>query len=147
MMQWDQALSVGVPMIDAEHQGLIALINELSAAVRADQANDVLATTLNALIAYTATHFEHEELEMARSSYPLTKAHTGEHRALKQKVLEIQAQYRAGRHAVVSLELATFLKAWLVKHIQGSDQNLGAWLKAHNPRRARPLAPQPHSTT
>ncbi len=136
LMHWDDSLSVGVQQIDAEHRRLISLINELSNAVRANHGKELLGRTLDALIEYTVTNFGHEETEMAHSGYPLTKAHSAEHQAFRHKVLEIQAQYRAGRHAVVSLDLVSFLRDWLVKHIQGSDQNLGAWLKAHSVHRA-----------
>ena len=37
--------------------------------------------------------------------------------------------FKAGNTAVLSMEVMAFLRDWLLKHIQGSDKALGAWLQ------------------
>jgi hemerythrin len=126
LMQWDDRLSVGVQMIDGEHKKLIVMVNELHDAVRANQSKEVLGKVLAGLIEYTATHFGHEEGEMSRTAYPGAKAHIAEHQAFVKKVLEVQAAHKAGNVTVLGMEVLSFLRDWLVKHIKGSDQALGA---------------------
>lgn len=135
LMEWDDKLSVGVQLIDSEHQQLIRMVNELHDAVRANRGKEVLGKVLDGLIAYTASHFGHEEGEMKRTSYPQALAHKKEHEALVTKVLEIHKQFQAGKVAVLGMETLAFLKEWLVKHIKGSDQALGAWIKAHGQKK------------
>lgn len=130
LMEWDDKLSVGVKQIDDEHKVLIKLVNELHDAIRANHGKEVLGKTLEGLIAYTGSHFGHEEGEMKRTNYPGAPAHFAEHAALVKKVLAIQEQYKAGKVAVLGMETLAFLKDWLVKHIKGTDQALAAHLKA-----------------
>jgi len=40
----------------------------------------------------------------------------------------LQAQYKSGKVTTLSLEVMTFLKSWLIDHIQGSDQKYGPHL-------------------
>lgn len=130
LMDWDDRLSVGVKQIDDEHKHLIKLVNELHDAIRANQGKEVLGRVLDGLIAYTGSHFGHEESEMKRTNYPQASSHAAEHAALVKKVLAIQAQYRAGKVAVLGMETLAFLRDWLVRHIKGTDQALGQYLKA-----------------
>ncbi|MFZ5439388.1 MAG: bacteriohemerythrin [Myxococcota bacterium] len=131
LMDWDDKLSVGVKQIDDEHKHLIKLVNELHDAIRANHGKEVLGKVLDGLIAYTGSHFGHEEAEMKRTAYPQAQAHFAEHAALVKKVLAIQEQYKAGKAAVLGMETLAFLRDWLVKHIKGTDQALGAYLKVH----------------
>jgi len=48
--------------------------------------------------------------------------HKQEHDALTRQVIEVQQKYAAGATSTLSVGVLTFLKNWLVQHIQGSDQ-------------------------
>jgi hemerythrin len=47
----------------------------------------------------------------------------------------VQAKYKAGNTAVLSMEVMSFLRDWLLKHIQGSDRALGTYLQAQKTKR------------
>ncbi len=128
LMQWSDKLSVGVDGIDSDHKRLVEMVNELNDAVAAARGKEVLGKILDGLVDYTAKHFGREEAAMDKSSYPSALAHKKEHADLVKQVLEHQKQYRAGNTAVLSLQLLVFLKNWLLKHIQGSDKQLGDYL-------------------
>ena len=130
LMDWNDRLSVGVAMIDTDHKHLISLVNQLHDAVRAGHAKEVLGKVLDELIGYTKSHFAREEVEMTRTNYPGAAAHIAEHHALAKQVLEVQAQYKAGNQAVLSMQVMAFLRDWLLKHISGTDMKLGGWLQA-----------------
>ncbi len=122
LLQWNEKLSVGVASIDADHQRLISMINDLYDGVVAGHGMDVLGRVLDGLIGYTAEHFAREERFFAQTGYPDAVAHKKEHEDLVRQVLDVQAKYRAGTAGTLSLEVLNFLKSWLVRHIQGSDK-------------------------
>jgi len=128
-MEWNDRFSVGVGMIDSDHKQLIGLVNQLHDAMRAGHGKDVLGKTLDGLIDYTKGHFGREEAEMSRHAYPQAAAHKAEHTALAKKVLEIQAQFKSGDSAVLSLQVMSFLRDWLINHISKTDMALGQFLK------------------
>jgi len=134
LITWNDALSVGVASIDAEHQELVGLLNAFYDAMQAEKGNGVLGNTLDALIEYTKFHFANEELLFAKTGYPDAVGHKKEHDALTQQVLEVQRKYKAGETAALSLEVVNFLKKWLVTHIQGTDKKYSPHLVSHGVR-------------
>jgi hemerythrin len=127
-MEWTERMSVGVVRFDDEHRQLIGLINQLYDAVQAGHGRQALGPVLDAMIDYTKTHFEHEEALLRQHNYPTLDAHKAEHEALARQVLDIQRKYHAGASAMLSMEVMSFLKGWLVKHIQGTDRQYGRFL-------------------
>jgi hemerythrin len=127
-MEWNDRLSVGLEMIDNDHKHLVSLVNELHDAVKAARGKEALGHVLDGLISYTRTHFAREESEMAKFKYPQATEHIQEHTTLARQVLEVQAKYKAGNTAVLSMEVMAFLRDWLLKHIQASDKALGRFL-------------------
>lgn len=128
LIKWNQRLSVGVDKFDQEHQKLVELLNKLSDAMQAGRGPDVLGDILDEVLAYTASHFKHEEQDMERYAYPAMAAHKKEHADLVEKALGVQAKLRQGASATLSFEVLNFLKTWLVGHIQGSDKKFGQFL-------------------
>jgi hemerythrin len=128
LMQWNDKLSVGIKQFDTEHQKLIGLVNDLFDGIEAGKGKDVLGRILDGLISYTQTHFANEERYMVEHKYPGLAAHKAEHVALANQVVAVQAKYKAGASAVLTLEVMSFLKGWLLKHIQGTDKQYGPFL-------------------
>ena len=121
LMEWTESMSVGVTQFDDEHKKLIVLINDLFDAVQAGRGRQALGSVLDELIDYTKTHFSHEEHHLKKLGYPAFKEHKKEHDALAKQVIDIQRKYHAGATAMLSMEVMSFLKSWLVTHIQGTD--------------------------
>jgi hemerythrin len=119
-MDWQAAYSVGVLSIDEQHRALIEIINRLHEVMRRGGAADELKGVLNELVTYTRYHFSHEEQMMERCGYPELAEHKRIHSALVGQVEAFQAELAVGRGAV-SLQLMTFLKDWLAKHILETD--------------------------
>jgi len=136
-MQWSPEFSVGIDSIDDQHQELVRLLNSLSDAMMEGKGNEELGGVLDALIAYTASHFAHEEQQMKLFNYPETSVHIKQHEALKEQALEIQRKFKAGATGTVSFEVLGFLKSWLIKHIQGTDKKLGKFLREAKSVKAR----------
>jgi hemerythrin-like metal-binding protein len=128
MFEWNNRYSVQIGSIDAQHQTLFGLAEELNTAMAAGQGKSVLSRILNRLVQYTTVHFAHEERLMRLHDYPGFAAHKTQHEALAQKVQQFQAEYNAGTTAM-TVELMIFLRDWLTGHIAGSDQKYAPLLK------------------
>jgi hemerythrin len=128
LFEWSNDYSVGIAEIDAQHQRLVAMLNQLSDAMRSGKGSQVLDRVLGDLVAYTGTHFATEERLMQANGYPDFPRHKREHDQLTAQVLDLQQSLRAGS-AVLSVDLLHFLKDWLTQHILGSDKRYGPFLQ------------------
>jgi hemerythrin len=121
LIAWSDSLSVQVAEIDQQHKNLIAMINELSEAMKAGKGKEVLEKIVNSLIGYTATHFKTEEKYFARFAYPDTENHQKEHAAFVKKVTDFKNGFEA-KKVSVTVDVLTFLSDWLKNHIMGTDK-------------------------
>lgn len=127
MFEWSNSYSVGIGSIDAQHQNLFRLADELYAAMNAGQGKAVCAKILDRLVQYTNTHFAHEERLMRLHDYPDFAAHKAQHDALCKQVQQFQADFNSGRVAM-TIQLFQFLKKWLQEHIKGTDRLYAPYL-------------------
>ena len=127
LLEWSSRFSVGVKTIDAQHEGLFAIVNELHTAMLKHQAQSVTGGLLGKLVKYTRDHFAFEERAMAAAAYPGLALHRTHHQDLTRQVGEFMARYQRGDVAI-NIELLRFLSQWLTKHIQHEDKEYGPWL-------------------
>ena len=130
LMTWTDKLSVGIKVIDEDHKRLVAMVNELYDSMQAGHGKEALGRILNDLVQYTKVHFAREERFFAETGYPAGDAHKREHDTLTNQVLEVQQKYISGASAALSIDVLRFLKDWLIRHIQGSDQKYRPHLNA-----------------
>jgi hemerythrin-like metal-binding protein len=123
LINWSKSYSVGVSQMDKEHQRLIDIINNMYSAMRSGRSGDVIGSILDELIDYTKTHFAHEEKLMLEAGYTGFDVQKHAHVALVNQIIEIQNKYRAG--TALGQEVMSFLKNWLINHIQGLDKKYG----------------------
>ena len=129
IMEWSPAFSVKVKKFDDQHKKLVDLVNQLHDAMKSGQGNAALGLVLQSLISYTATHFKDEEQVMQANGYPELAKHKSEHEKLVKQVLELQKKFQEGG-SVLTMTVMSFLKDWLVTHIQGEDKKYGVFLNA-----------------
>jgi hemerythrin-like metal-binding protein len=130
LIDWTETLCVGHSRIDEQHQELTRLVNALHEAMLAGRGKAVLGEVLDQLIAYTVHHFAEEEAMMAATKYPGAAAHLAQHEALKQRAVQLQAEFRDGGGGILTMEVLEFLKGWLRDHIVGSDKLLAQHLRS-----------------
>lgn len=117
---WKQEYSVGVPLLDQQHQGLIELINLLSEEkVKAG----LMGQVFEELEAYTKDHFSAEEKMLKASDYRALKAHKKEHREFEQWLSAVRQTYSVGvaSPTILAETVNAFLRDWLINHILSSD--------------------------
>ena len=129
-IQWSDDLSVGIDLIDQQHQMLIERINDVSAAVEAHHGVEKIAKTLDFLVEYTRFHFSTEEQHMKTHGYPGLEDHHAKHKELKSTLADMERDFReeGATHGLAD-SLNTLLGNWLIKHIKGVDLPFGTFLR------------------
>jgi len=133
LFSWNSSYSVGVAAIDRQHAGLFAIINDLYDSMMARQAQSVTAPLLKKLLKYTEEHFLYEERAMESTKYPGLAAHRVLHNNLTNQVKDFISRFERGE-AALNIELLSFLRDWLAKHIQHEDKGYGPWMNEHDVR-------------
>jgi len=118
---WKDSFSVGVHSINDQHKKLVEMINNLYTEFYKGITDEFLKELITDLEKYTVYHFSYEEKFMKLYNYNDFKTHEAEH----QKFVEEIKRYKdtvsvANKTAVI--DLATYLKNWLLKHIMGTDK-------------------------
>ncbi|MBI5120962.1 MAG: hemerythrin family protein [Rhodospirillales bacterium] len=127
---WSQeTMSIGLPSIDADHQKLLALINEVEAVALQRLPADVIERVLAQLAQYVSYHFRREEEMMAKAGFPGLTEHEGLHEEFSDRVCQLTAQYFIDANLADAKELLDFLSNWLVVHIQSRDPEFVSWVK------------------
>ena len=130
MIAWDPSLAVGLKEIDTQHQGIIALINELAA--RRDSGDpDIAARTLRFLRDYLNSHFALEAELMRDVGYPAFKRHREQHELFANHVIffEIEKEFGVVTDQMLD-DILAFLEDWFSQHIATEDKALAAFVRA-----------------
>jgi methyl-accepting chemotaxis protein len=127
LIDWSDDLSVNIGVIDMQHKRLVEMINKLYHAMKTGKGDQIMGPLFVDLIEYTGKHFATEERFMKDKTYPDYESHKTEHEKLVARVLELKAKLEKGEK-VFSSEVFTFLKDWLINHIQGTDKKYAPYL-------------------
>lgn len=101
---WEQRLSTGDKVIDAEHRLVLNLLNELSVALTVNAPAVVVQKALEALVRAIDRHFARDGLTAVGS---VERAPIGEHAALAAKAHRLLADWQSG--TVTKLERRSLL--------------------------------------
>ena len=122
---WKPSFSVGDPSIDAQHQQIIAMINEVHEAWAAHKSDADLKGIMDRLVKYTVAHFHHEEQVMLDCGYPALAAHQLLHVQLRSRTLDL----RNNITLVTARDVLVFLKDWWCHHILEEDKAYSPYLE------------------
>lgn len=125
-LKWEREYELGIEDFDAEHRQLVRIINEAATAIDLKK-ETLVEPLLNQLFEYARVHFSHEERRMTEAGYPGIEAHSAEHQVFFQEVSDLYSRFLKGDPGV-AVELTTFLRDWLVTHIQGTDRKYVPYL-------------------
>jgi hemerythrin len=128
-MEWKPEYSVKVDSIDNEHKKLFAMVNDLHDAMRLGQGSSKAPEVLKAVIDYTQSHFANEEQYMQRAGYADFAIHKAQHVQLTTQVNQMMMDLQDKKLAL-SLNLLSFMKQWLTKHILLCDMKYVSALDA-----------------
>lgn len=118
LIQWHDSFSVGVQLIDNQHQQLFALVNDLIMAINQNQEDALLEDLLHSVFAYTEMHFKAEE-ELFKI-HPQFNGHREVHQKFVATVSGAAKRIRKN-DTEVAVELLGELTDWLKNHILKTD--------------------------
>jgi hemerythrin len=133
LLVWSPKYSVNIRAIDAQHQQLFAMLNELYDAMQAGSGRAVVGPVLDKLLNYAAFHFDTEETLFREHGYPEDASHRAEHAALTYRTRALRRKSDTAAIGVTS-ETLRFLADWLNSHIVGSDMKYVEFLNAKGVR-------------
>ena len=127
--EWKPEMSVGIDAIDADHQLLIELINELAlhtgavGGVASREADDytLIGQIFDSLNRYIRLHFQREERVLATVNYKDLDSHRSLHSNFVAEIARLQLDYYKNHDSKVPLKLCQYLKNWLNNHILIDD--------------------------
>ena len=144
LIHWQENWTFGIDVIDAEHQGLVDTINQITKQFSRDAGDmaspaagspsldvstvprvrhDSLHAALMAFAAQAREHFRHEENLMRNIGYPDLAGHRSEHALLLADYIEMARDLE--RQGITNLDGETMLALhhWLVGHMVGADRD------------------------
>lgn len=124
MITWSDNFSTGIPRVDSDHQRLIAIINELEAALAAGRGSHVIEEIIVRLAHYADEHFLYEEGCMHRYQCPAAAANKQAHLQFAQMIVDTRAELTASNGALTARRIHLQLSNWLVNHVLTVDTAL-----------------------
>ncbi len=118
---WSDEFKLHLPEIDAQHQILFGLIDELWKVIVARSGRNDQLRLIGDLEDYAVQHFKEEELFMQATSFPNLASHKLAHETYVKRIASERATIISGS-PTLSLDLLRFLQDWLVEHIMVSDR-------------------------
>lgn len=118
--KWQTSYNVNIKVIDQQHRELVNILNRLFVAISKREADKTISGILDAMVAYTRTHFELEERLLQQANYSDYAAHKEEHVKLLAQLDELCRKHMV-EEKVIYFEMVSFLKNWLKEHILGVD--------------------------
>ena len=130
---WSPDLSVGVDVIDEDHQAFFRLAELLRDVIEGpEEGNDYLIeTAINVLEEYVEGHFLREEMAMAAVNYPFLADHLAAHEAFAAKAHQIAQEYRSGNKDIAGT-ISGLVERWIVGHIHTIDKQYCGYLTNDN---------------
>jgi hemerythrin len=132
---WYPALAVGVREVDEQHQEIFRRVDALIQALVQRRGAQELGPLFDFLGGYVVDHFGAEESLMRLHRYPGQGAHEAEHRRFVQDFGDLRAEYeREGPTGFLLVKVNNRVSQWLVRHIGGTDRELGSFLQGSGAR-------------
>ena len=127
IIPWDSRIILNVRLIDEQHKVLVDLINSFYESIRKKEPDTAILELLQGLLDYTRFHFTDEQDLMRKHNYPGLKHQLGEHKDFIEHISDCHKRISEGK-LVVSLEITSYLRTWLIDHIKGTDKKLADFL-------------------
>lgn len=134
--EWADDMVIDQGPIDADHLKLVNLVNELHSATSDGSGQVVVARILDALIEYTNSHLEREEVLMDSLGFPNLAEHKQGHARFIGELRSLQEKYHGGS-ITVAAQLSAVLRDWLSLHIRRDDKEILRFMKNRAKRRQR----------
>ncbi len=121
MIEWSEKFSVGNAALDAQHQHLFSVINELENLIadRSNEGHERFHIVLHHLSEYARLHFDTEERILQQLGYDGIVAHAKEHFAYREKMCDVLFDAINGEEP--RRKLHEYLMTWWTTHVLEDD--------------------------
>jgi hemerythrin len=121
--QGPHTIAIDAEEMDRQHETLVAIMDELARRDAQRAPKKELSALLDRLTDCTLQHFEAEEAFMARTGYSKLDTHCIIHRSLLETLNYHRQTFESGGGRL-GHKLLSFMKYWLVAHINSVDRHL-----------------------
>jgi hemerythrin len=124
-------LETGVAKIDKQHRDLISTINKLIEMSVKSLNKETIKDTLDMLGEYVIEHFNDEETLQIVCNYPNYSEHKAQHDEFVRNFLRLKYDFNdfECHYSEFTLDLIEVVATWIVKHIKGSDVEMGKYCR------------------
>lgn len=130
--KWDSFFETGIEVIDRQHLGLVALINDVAPLLSSNDQPDRarVEVLLDKLFAYASMHLKTEEGLMALQGVDARYCHhhSAIHRQFVDQLVDMRAAFVSDKDFKIGPTLLKFLTSWLTIHILDEDRRLARHL-------------------
>ena len=119
--KWSSKYTVGVKILDYDHQELFATINELRQAMEESNETNVIGSLISRLQKYAMEHFQREEHILSEYGFSSLAAHRRKHLGFMRLVYAIRHIHKNCPEKLSYKKLLRFLERWLTHHIMVED--------------------------
>lgn len=127
-IEWTEAISVQDPVLDAQHQQIFSIINELYDALQSGGgvASVELRHILSRLKFFTLTHLQCEEAYIKCAGCPFYEEHRKGHKDMAGRVNDFIAEF--DQEQLDAMELLRYLREWWLRHVTKADKEYVSYL-------------------
>jgi len=136
-IEWSEAYSLGIKMIDDQHKGLLDIVNDLYSHSTGNEFEEMLyfKDVIHQAVDYIKNHFQVEEKLLVATKYPGYAEHKKAHDQFTLMVVASAKDFESGKRMVLE-KFAHFLRDWILSHIAVMDQDYATYLRKIATRKA-----------
>ena len=125
-IEWENRLSIHIPLVDNQHKMLIEMTNKLYEACKDgdEAAKEQFTKTVHNVVAYISYHFSTEEQIMEVTAYPGYGLHKRYHLEFIRELMKNIAAFEDGKKYVPN-QFVRFLRDWILSHVAFIDTKFG----------------------
>jgi len=128
-IKWTESYSVNNAEMDVQHRNWIEIFNRLDYVMLNGKTSELTTETLQAIQAmleYASYHFRQEEEYMKQINFPDIVAHKRLHTDFDDQLYQYHQKIRKGK-LILTSEIISMVKNWLVGHILNEDQKYASF--------------------
>lgn len=136
-VEWSDAYSMNIKIIDDQHKGLLNFVNELFNHVTGNEweEEEYFKEVIHKAVQYIKDHFQTEEKLMLATKFSGYEEHKKAHDEFTLIVIKSVKDFEAGKPLVLR-KFAHYLKNWVLAHIAVQDVQYAAYFRKIATRKA-----------